>query len=109
MTRSWPDWRDAVEFTRGRPGINTLHESSELKVVLVALGAGQRLPAHLGPAACFHILRGTGAVLVDDEEIAVTPGATVIAPTGARRSVRADTPLVFLGNLGDPGSEPDPS
>ena len=109
MNNVWPDWRDAVEFTRGRPGITVLHESTEMKTVLVALGAGQRLPAHPGPAACFHILRGTGAVLVDDDEIAVAAGATVIAPTGSRRSVRADTPLVFLGNLGDPGSEREPS
>jgi quercetin dioxygenase-like cupin family protein len=84
-----------------------LHESGELKVVLVALAPGQALPAHPGPAASFHILDGRGIVAVDTAEIAVSAGAIVIAPTGTRRAVRAETALTFLGNLGDPRSEPD--
>lgn len=105
MSGHLTDWRAAVEFSSGGPAVTVLQESSELKTVLVALDAGQSLPPHPGPAACFHILDGTGAVLVDGEEVAVAAGATVVVPSGARRSVRARTPLVFLGNLGDPGSE----
>lgn len=44
-------------------------------------------------------------MIVDADEIAVSAGCTVIAPRGSRRGVRADTPMVFLGTLGDPGSE----
>jgi uncharacterized protein (DUF2249 family) len=102
---AWPDWRDAANYSADGPGIRVLSESSDLKVVLVTLGTGQALPAHPGPAACFHILDGTGSILVDDDEITVSAGSTVIAPPGSRRSVRASTPLVFLGNLGDPAAE----
>jgi quercetin dioxygenase-like cupin family protein len=109
MSNVWPDWRAVVQPASDGPAVTVLHESTELKVVLVALGAGQGLPAHPGPAACFHILDGVGTVLVDDDAVRVTAGSTVIAPPGSRRCVRADTQLVFLGNLGDPGSEPGPA
>lgn len=105
MSGHLPDWRGAVEFTPGGPAVTVLQDASELKTVLVALSAGQSLPPHPGPAACFHILEGSGTVMVDDDEVAVSAGATVVVRSGARRSVRAITPLVFLGNLGDPGSE----
>jgi len=108
MSGVWPDWRGTAQFSAQAPGVTVLHESTELKVVLVALSPGQGLPVHPGPAASFHILDGEGVVVVDDEQIPVSAGAIVVVPTGARRAVRAGTPLVFLGNLGDPGSEDQP-
>lgn len=101
----WPDWRTAVEFSDERPGVVVLHESSELKVVLVGLEAGQGLPAHPGPAASFHFLDGNGVMVVGTEDVDVAAGATVVVPAGATRAVRATSRLVFLGNLGDPTSE----
>lgn len=104
----WTDWRVLAAPTAEGPNVRVLHESSELKTVLVALGAGQDLPEHRGPAACFHILDGEGTVLVDGEELAVSAGATVVVPPGATRGVRTGSAIVFLGNLGDPGSEHGP-
>jgi quercetin dioxygenase-like cupin family protein len=102
------DWRGAVTFSGDGPGVTVLQQSDELKVVLVGLEPGQQLPVHPGPAASFHILDGTGTVVVDDDELAVSAGATVLVPPGARRVVRASTRLAFLGNLGDPASEHGP-
>lgn len=107
-TGVWADWHDVVAPQEGAPDVRVLHESEELKVVLVALAAGQALPDHPGPAASFHILSGSGAVVIDDAAHPVEAGATVIAGSGSRRSVRAETALVFLGNLGDPASEDGP-
>lgn len=104
----WPDWRNTVRFSDGGPGVTILHESADLKVVLVGLEGGQALPVHPGPAASFHILDGEGVVLVDGEEVAVTAGSTVVVPPLGRRAVRATSRLVFLGNLGDPASENGP-
>lgn len=101
----WPDWRTAVAFSAGGPGVTVLHESPDLKVVLVGLEAGQALPVHPGPAASFHFLDGDGVMVVGAEEVGVTAGATVVVPPGALRAVRATSRLVFLGSLGDPGSE----
>lgn len=104
----WPDWRSVVAPGDGGPDVALLHESADLKVVLVALAPGQSLPRHPGPTACFHVLSGAGEVVVDDVVHPVSAGATVIAPSGTHRSVRATSPLVFLGNLGDPVSENGP-
>lgn len=104
----WADWHGVVAPQDAGPDVRVLQESDELKVVLVALAAGQALPDHPGPAASFHILSGSGAVVVDGTAHPVTAGATVVVTSGSRRSVRADSPLVFLGNLGDPASEDGP-
>lgn len=104
----WPDWRTVVATRDSGPDVAVLHESAELKVVLVALAAGQGLPPHPGPTASFHILSGIGVVVVDEVAHPVSAGATVVATSGAHRSVRATTPLVFLGNLADPASEDGP-
>jgi quercetin dioxygenase-like cupin family protein len=105
---AWSDWRSIVAPRDDGPDVAVLHESAELKVVLVALAAGQALPAHPGPAASFHILSGTGAVVIDGVAHPVSAGATVIAASGTRRSVRAASALVFLGNLGEPAAEEGP-
>lgn len=105
---AWPDWRDTVRFQTAGPGVTLLHESAELKVVLVGLEPGQALPAHPGPAASFHFLDGDGVMLVGPDEIDVVAGTTVVVPPGHTRSVTARTRLAFLGSLGDPGSEDGP-
>ncbi len=104
----WRDWRGAVTFSAEGPGVTVLHESPELKVVLVGLEVGQALPVHPGPAASFHFLDGEGVMVVGSEEVEVAAGATAIVPTGASRGVRATSRLVFLGSLGDPASENGP-
>lgn len=101
------DWRDAVGQAGDAPAVTVLHESAELKTVLVALSSGQELPAHPGPAACFHILDGNGTITVDDQDFSVSSGATVVAPTGTQRAASTISAMVFLGNLGDPGAEAD--
>ena len=104
----WPDWRSTVAFCQDGPGVTLLHESPELKVVLVGLGVGQALPVHPGPSASFHFLDGEGVMVVGTEEVAVAAGATVVVPTGVARGVRATSRMVFLGSLGDPASENGP-
>ncbi len=101
----WPHWRETVRFGEDRPGVTVLHESHELKVVLVGLRAGQSLPVHPGPAASFLFLEGDAVMVVGTDDTPVRAGAVVVVPSGADRAVRAVTDVVFLGNLGDPGSE----
>jgi mannose-6-phosphate isomerase-like protein (cupin superfamily) len=104
----WRNWHDTARFNADGPGVTVLHESAELKVVLVALEPGHALPAHPGPAASFHFLDGHGVMVVGTDEVDVAAGTTVVVPPGQTRSVRATSRLAFLGNLGDPGSEDGP-
>lgn len=98
------DWQSIAHASDDGPSISMLHESEELRVLLVALAAGQVLPDHPGPATCFHFLDGEGEVVVNGEAVAVAAGATLVIPTGAYRSIRTNSGLTFLGNLGDPAS-----
>src|SRR5665647_1711042 len=43
----WPDWRSTVTFSEDGPGVTLLHESPELKVVLVGLPKAQAHENHL--------------------------------------------------------------
>jgi quercetin dioxygenase-like cupin family protein len=105
---AWPRWQDAVQFDDAGPGVNLLHASGDLKVVLVGLRAGQALPDHPGPAASFTFLQGEAVVVVGEDEVSTTAGAIVVVPPGAVRAVRAVTDTVFVGSLGDPASESGP-
>lgn len=101
----YPDWRQTVRYSSDGPAATVLHESAELKVVLVGLEPGQQLPVHPAPAASFHFLDGTGTMTVDDERLEVRRGSTVVVPSGARRGVTAGTRLAFLGTLGNPAAD----
>ncbi len=101
----WQQWRDTVRFDAQRPAVTVLHESDELKAVLVGLRAGQQLPVHPGPAASFVFLDGDAVMTVGAEEVPVSAGGVVVVPTDANRAVRAVTDVVFVGSLGDPASE----
>jgi quercetin dioxygenase-like cupin family protein len=90
------DWRDKIVFAAEGPQPQILTENDKLKVILAGLETGQRIPPHPEAAAVYHILEGTGWMIVDGERLAVGPGATVIMPAGTVRGVEATTRLAFL-------------
>ncbi len=48
----------------------------------------------------YHFLEGEGQMTVDDEIYSIQPGVTVVVPDGARRGMKANTRVVFLGAKG---------
>jgi len=74
-----------------------LLETDILVVVIVGLEAGQKISPHNAPASVFHILEGSGWMIVNNERLPVKQGATVIVPDGGSRGVEAETKMVFLG------------
>jgi quercetin dioxygenase-like cupin family protein len=93
----YPSWKEFVVFSAGNPKPQILMEAENLKVVLVGLEAGNKIPMHSGPASTHHFLEGTGYMIVNNERLPVKAGATVVVPDGATRGVEADTRLAFLG------------
>ncbi len=93
----YPSWKDVAVFSHQGPRPQKLLETDILVVVIVGLEAGQKIEPHNAPASVFHILEGSGWMIVNGERLRVTQGATVIVPDGGSRGVEAETRMVFLG------------
>lgn len=92
----YPDWRESVTYDANGPQPAILTNTETLKVIVAGLEAGQTIPPHPEALAVYHILDGTGWMLVDDERLDVGPGATVITPAGTVRGMEAETRLAFM-------------
>ncbi len=95
-TLFFPNWRDQVIFSAPSPQPQVLHEDAKIKVVVVGLEPGGRIPVHTGGAGVYHFLAGTGQMTVDDKPFAVQAGATLVIPDGAARGLLAQTRLAFI-------------
>ena len=96
QTLFFPDWRDKVIFSAGGPQPQVLHEDAKVKVVVVGLEPGGRIPVHAGGAGVYHFLEGAGQMVVGDEVFAVQTGATLLIPDGAQRGLTTQTRLAFI-------------
>lgn len=92
----FPDWKEHVVFSTDGPQPHVLLENDKMKVLVVGLQAGQKIPTHPEKLAVYHVLAGEGWITVDSERQAVTVGASVITLDGAARGIEAGTDLAFL-------------
>ncbi len=94
---------DHAVFAPERMGKATLHASPSLLVGLNAFEPGQShaLHAHEGMDKLYHVLAGTGVLLLDGREEPLRAGQLVVAPAGAPHGVRNPGParLVLLAVL----------
>ena len=97
----FPDIKSKAVFATNGPKPQFLIETPQFKALVVGLEAGGQIPIHPGEAAAYHFLEGEGLMTVDEETFEVKPGVTVVAPSGAKRGVKATTRLVFLGAKGE--------
>jgi mannose-6-phosphate isomerase-like protein (cupin superfamily) len=69
----------------------TLKGSADLNANLVRFGSGRGVEEHANDEVdvLFLGVSGSGAVVVDDEERALSAGTLVFVPRGARRSTRS--------------------
>ena len=94
--RFFPDWRDVVVYSEQGAQPQILVETDNYKAVIIGLAAGNKIPAHAEGQAIFHFLEGNGQVILDDAVFDVSAGATVFAPSGAKRGIAAVTKLALL-------------
>ncbi len=92
----FPDTTALAKFGDAGPQPQVLADSVRMKVLVVGLNPGQKIPSHPGDQAMYHFLAGSGEMILEGETFAVAAGSTVIAQQGATRSIRAETALVFL-------------
>jgi quercetin dioxygenase-like cupin family protein len=94
--RYFPDVKTRAIFSSEGPQPQNLYTEGQTKVITVGLEAGQKIPAHPEGLAVYTFLEGNGWMIVDDERLAVGPGATVITLAGARRGIEAESQLIFV-------------
>lgn len=77
-----------------------LHADERMKLVLVCLDAGQRIPPHAEDnQGVFTVLEGSGIMTTDDGELPITAGSVVVVRHGGTRGIRAENGrLVVLAN-----------
>ena len=92
----FPAVHELAVFDGDGPRPQFLFDTEKLKVIVAGLEPGQQIPAHAETLAIYHFLAGEGVMTVDEEELAVTAGSTVITPAGATRGMRATSRLTFL-------------
>lgn len=92
----YADWRDKVIYAAEGPQPQPLMADEKVKIIVAGLEPGQKIPPHPEAAAMYHILEGSGWMLVDDQRLPVGQGATVVMPAGTVRGMEAETRLAFL-------------
>lgn len=92
----YPNWKEKVVFSAEGPQPQILIENDKMKVIVAGLESGQKIPAHPEASAIYHILEGSGWMILDDERHEVEAGASIITFDGTSRGVEANTDLVFL-------------
>jgi len=75
---------------------NILHDSPHLRVVIIALRAGQEIAAHTGDEGVFFVAAGRGRFYGDGGDVDIEAGAIVIVGAGERRGWFAEDDLTVL-------------
>ena len=92
----YPNWQSRLDYSIGAVKSETIVENGGFKALLAGLDAGAKIPVHPEGLSVYYFLEGTGWMTVDDERLAVGPGALIVTPAGARRGVEAESRLAFL-------------
>lgn len=74
-----------------------LHRSSRMRVLVLGLNPGQRIPAHPDRVdTLFLVVEGSGKFIIDEQEHEVSPGAFVSVKAGVSRGIEACTKMIVL-------------
>ncbi len=88
--------QEKIVFSADGPQPQPLFTKGEVKVIVVGLNAGQKIPPHPEGLSVFQFIEGRGTMIVDEERLSVSPGTVIVADEGAHRGVEAETRLKFM-------------
>ncbi len=88
--------QEKIVFSADGPQPQPLFTQGEVKVIVVGLNAGQRIPVHPEGLSVFQFIEGRGTMTVDEERLSVGPGTVIVAEEGAPRGIEAETKLKFM-------------
>ena len=77
-------------FKSDKMGKATLFESERILVGLNSFEPGQEhaLHAHAGMDKVYQVVAGSGVFLLEDREVAMSPGIVLVAPEGVPHGIR---------------------
>lgn len=100
--------RESEAYRREGQTARTLTRSSDLRTVLVALGAGNSIKEHhTSVSATIQALTGHIRVQLPDRSIELEAGYLLVLGAGLPHDVHAETDSTFLLTLGWSTSKPD--
>jgi quercetin dioxygenase-like cupin family protein len=92
----YPNPLEKIVFSPDGPQPQSLFTDGQVKIIVVGLEAGQKIPVHPEGLASFQFLEGKGIMVVDGERLPVEPGTVIIAQNGALRGIETETQLKFI-------------
>ena len=92
----YPNPLEKIVFSPDGPQPQSLFADGQVKIIIIGLEAGQKIPVHPEGLASFQFLEGKGVMVVDGERLSVGPGTLVITQEGAPRGIEAETQLKFV-------------
>lgn len=96
-----------ARFTPERFGIVTLLENEHLRVLVVALEAGQEVPVHAPESdLVLTVAEGVGELLAGSDLHPLHAGDVAVIPAGERRGIRAHAVRLVLVNVVTPPPTP---
>jgi quercetin dioxygenase-like cupin family protein len=92
----YPNPLEKIVFSPDGPQPQELFAEGQVRIIMVGLQVGQKIPVHPGGLASFQFLEGRGVMIVDGERLPVEPGTVIITQHGAPRGIEAVTELKFM-------------
>jgi quercetin dioxygenase-like cupin family protein len=92
----YPKPLERIVFSPEGAQPEVLFAEGQVKIIVVGLKPGQKIPVHPEGLSTFHFLDGKGVMIVDGDRLAVGPGAVIIVEDGVSRGIEAETQLKFL-------------
>ena len=87
--------QEKIVFSDDGPQPQSLFTKGQVKVIVVGLNAGQKIPVHPEGLSVFQFIEGRGIMIVDEERLSVAPGTLIVVEEGTPRGMEAETKLKF--------------
>ena len=86
----------ARSFSPERFQPKILAVTPDLKIPLICMEGGQKIPSHPGGTGFFHVIEGRALFTVNGKTETVEAGSVAVVPKGAERGLEAEGRLVVI-------------
>lgn len=107
-SRFLPHYNDLARFGTDAFSATPLGRGEHLQAMVVCFEAGQFIPVHAPRLdLALVVLEGEGELALDEETVALAPGAVAFIPAARTRGIRAATRLIAFQVVSPPPTPAD--